>query len=181
MAHGVADEAREPMSREPSGRERRPVRLDLRGPSTTTEAAFAAPVRLAERMHLTPIMIKKIASTLLLAGLLTLGAATANAQSSQTAPKSVIHVVTVDFKPGTTDAQIKAATDGVHKLPSMYKGITRVWTRVIKNQSGKKHIFVMEFADEKALADYADSPAQTEWYKVYLDIRQESATSDITN
>jgi hypothetical protein len=54
-------------------------------------------------------------------------------------------------------------------------------TRTIKNQSGKSHVFVMEFADEKALADYADSDAQKEWYKVYANIRQQSATSDVTN
>jgi hypothetical protein len=52
---------------------------------------------------------------------------------------------------------------------------------VIKNQTDRTHIFVMEFADEKALADYANSDAQLEWYKVYTPIRDRSATSDITN
>lgn len=101
--------------------------------------------------------------------------------SSATAPKSVIHVVTVNFKEGTTPAQIKAAVDGVHKLPAAYPGITRVWTRTIKNQTDKSHIFVMEFASEQALKDYAGSEAQKEWYKVYEGIRERSATSDITN
>lgn len=105
----------------------------------------------------------------------------ASDQAAETAPKSVIHVVTVDFKKDAKPEQIQAAIDGVQKLPSQYKGITRVWTRTIKNQSGKSHIFVMEFADEKALADYAGSDAQKEWYKVYTPIREKSATSDITN
>jgi hypothetical protein len=39
----------------------------------------------------------------------------------------------------------------------------------------------MEFEDEEALKAYADSPAQKEWYKTYLPIRQESTTFDITN
>ena len=39
----------------------------------------------------------------------------------------------------------------------------------------------MEFASEKALADYTDSDAQKEWYKVYTTIREESTTFDITN
>ncbi len=140
--------------------------------------------------------MKKLILTLAAVGLLTLGATAASAQeakekkkkkadsaatSTGSAPKSVIHVVTVNFKEGTTPAQIQAAIDGVHKLPAAYPGITRVWTRTIKNQTDKSHIFVMEFASEKALADYAGSDAQKEWYKVYEGIRERSATSDITN
>ena len=40
---------------------------------------------------------------------------------------------------------------------------------------------VMEFASEKALADYTDSDGQKKWYEVYLPIRGESTTFDITN
>ena len=39
----------------------------------------------------------------------------------------------------------------------------------------------LKFASEQALQDYTDSKAQLEWYKVYLPIREESATHDITN
>ena len=101
--------------------------------------------------------------------------------AAQTEPKTVIHVVTVSWKPEATPAQIKAALDGVKALPKAYKGITHVWTKSIKVQGGKANAFVMEFVDEQALQDYADSPAQKEWYKVYLPIRQESTTFDITN
>ena len=125
--------------------------------------------------------MKKILTTLLFTSLFSFGLAASTAQAADTAPKSVIHIVTVDFKNGTTPEQIKAAVDGVQKLPSQYKGITRVWTRVVKNQSGKQHIFVMEFADEAALKNYADSDAQKEWYKSYMPIREQSATSDVTN
>ena len=124
--------------------------------------------------------MKKLATILLTAGLLTLGATTVTAQTP-TAPKSVIHVVTVSWKAGTTPEQIKAALDGVQALPAQFKGITRVWTRSIKVQGGKANAFVMEFADEAALKDYAGSPAQLEWYKTYMAIREESTTFDITN
>ena len=46
---------------------------------------------------------------------------------------------------------------------------------------GYQNAFVMEFKDEKSLKDYADSPAQKEWYKIYLPLRGESTTHDITN
>jgi hypothetical protein len=39
----------------------------------------------------------------------------------------------------------------------------------------------MEFESEDALKKYADSPAQKEWYKVYLPVRGESRTHDVTN
>lgn len=122
--------------------------------------------------------MKKLLLSLLTIGLLAFGAASA---SAQTAPKSVIHVVTVKWKADATEAQIKAALDGVQKLTSTYKGITRVWTRAIKVQGDKTHAFVMEFADEAALAAYTDSAAQKEWYTVYLPIREASTTFDITN
>ena len=124
--------------------------------------------------------MKKLITTLMIAGLMSLGAATVSAQTS-TAPKSVIHVVTVAWKAGTTPEQIKAALDGAQALPAQYKGITHVWTRSIKVQGGKANAIVMEFVDEAALKAYTDSPAQKEWYKVYLPIREESTTFDITN
>lgn len=113
--------------------------------------------------------------------------AAASTSATESAPKSVIHVVTVVWKDGTTEQQIKAAIDGVKALPKDYPGITRVWTRPIKlqNQKGAEkplsHAFVMEFASEQALTDYAGSEAQKKWYESYQAIRDRSTTHDITN
>lgn len=117
---------------------------------------------------------------LLCAALMTVGATTASAQPA-TAPKTLIHVVTVSWKEGTTPEQIQAALDGAHKLPTQFKGITRVWTKTVKAQGDRTHAIVMEFQNEQALKDYADSDAQKEWYKVYIPIRARSTTFDITN
>lgn len=103
------------------------------------------------------------------------------AASADTQPHTVIHVVTVAWKKGTTPEQIAAALAGVQALPAKYPGIVHVWTKSIKVQAQKANAFVMEFADEAALKAYTDSPAQKEWYKTYLPIRQESSTFDITN
>jgi hypothetical protein len=129
--------------------------------------------------------MKKLLALVLTVAALSLG--TASALAADTAPKSVIHVVTVAWKEGTTPEQIQAALNGAKALPAAYKGITRVWTKAVKVQNApgttvpRTHIIVMEFADEKALADYADSAAQTEWYKLYTPIRRQSTTHDITN
>jgi hypothetical protein len=122
--------------------------------------------------------MKKLWILLLTVGILSSGVSYA---ASETAPKTVIHVVTVSWKEGTTPEQIQAALDGAAALPAAYKGITRVWTKSLKVQGGKATAIVMEFADEAALKDYTKSPAQEAWYKVYLPIRGESTTFDITN
>lgn len=128
--------------------------------------------------------MKKLFILFFTVGCLLLGAANV---SAQTAPKSVIHVVTIAWKEDATPAQIQAALDGVEALPAAYKGITRVWTNAIKVQNApgatlkKTHAVVMEFADEAALKGYSGSDAQKEWYKLYMPIRAYSTTFDITN
>jgi hypothetical protein len=147
--------------------------------------------------------MKKILLALLSAAILSVGAASAFAQTEQkekkgkkkgamtqgteTAPKSIIHVVTVAFKKGTTPEQIQAVLDGVKAMPAKYPGMTRVWTNSFKvqNQRGAEipvtHVFVMEFADKAAFDGYTGSPAQLEWYKIYEPVRERSTTHDITN
>jgi len=95
-------------------------------------------------------------------------------------PTSVIHVVTIKWKADATQDQIQAALKGVETLASNYDGLKNVWTRSIKAQ-GMDAAFVMEFTSEQALKDYADSDAQKAWYKVYIPVRDQSRTFDITN
>jgi antibiotic biosynthesis monooxygenase (ABM) superfamily enzyme len=103
--------------------------------------------------------------------------------AADTKPKTVIHVITIKWKADATPAQIDKAIQGAEALPSEYPGITRVWTKPIKKQlpEGYGHVIVMEFASEDALKKYADSAAQKKWYELYMPIREESRTSDITN
>jgi hypothetical protein len=121
-------------------------------------------------------------AAVLLAGAL-MGAGIVAAANKFGKPNSVIHVVTVKWKNDAKPDQIQAALAGVEKLAANYPGIRNVWLRSIKVQGdiGQTHAFVMEFESEDALKKYADSGAQKEWYKVYLPIREESRTHDITN
>jgi antibiotic biosynthesis monooxygenase (ABM) superfamily enzyme len=102
---------------------------------------------------------------------------------ADTAPKTVIHVISVQWKKDATPAQIEKAIKSAQALPAEYPGILHVWTKPIKKQlpEGYDHVIVMEFASEEALKKYADSAAQKKWYEVYMAIREESRTSDITN
>jgi Stress responsive A/B Barrel Domain len=124
--------------------------------------------------------MKKLILTLVAAALFSFGAARSFAQSAS-APKTVLHVVTVQWKADATPEKIQAALDGAQKLPDSYKGILHVWTKTLKTQSNRTHVIAMEFASEQALKDYADSAAQKEWYKVYQPVREGSTTFDVTN
>ncbi len=122
--------------------------------------------------------MKKVLFTAIAAMLLAAVSLSAAAQK----PTTVLHVVTIKWKTGTTPEQISSALKGAEAIANTYAGVTRVWTRSIKVQGdGYTHALVMEFKDEKALTDYADSAAQKEWYKIYLPLREESTTHDITN
>jgi hypothetical protein len=103
--------------------------------------------------------------------------------AADTKPKTVIHVITIKWKADAKPADIEKAIKGAEALPSEYKGILHVWTKPIKKQlpEGYSHIIVMEFASEDALAKYADSAAQKKWYALYMAVRDESRTHDITN
>jgi hypothetical protein len=122
----------------------------------------------------------KITVLFAVAGLL--GAGAGAAANKYGKPKSVIHVVTIRWNEGVTPEQIKAAVDGVEKVAADYAGIRNIWTKPLKVQGqGYTHAVVMEFESAEALEKYAGSAAQKEWYKVYLPIRGESTTHDITN
>ncbi len=98
-------------------------------------------------------------------------------------PSTVIHIINVKWKADASPAKIKAAIDAVHQLPSKYPGIKRVWTENLKyqGQEGATQAIVMEFESQDALKKYEDSPAQKWWYELYLPIREESHTHDISN
>jgi uncharacterized protein (DUF1330 family) len=108
-----------------------------------------------------------------------LSACLAAAQS----PTTVLHIINVKWKAEATPEQIKAAVDAVHQLPAKFPGMKRVWTKNLKyqGQEGYKQAIVMEFESEAALKKYAESPAQKWWYELYMPIREESHTHDITN
>lgn len=130
--------------------------------------------------------MKKLVLSILSLAILALGSANVHAAHhegghSEMTPKSVIHVVTVSWKSDASEEGIQAALDGVVELAKKYDGIDKVWIKTIKAQGNRSHAFVMEFKSEKALADYAGSDAQKEWYKVYYPVREGSTTFDITN
>lgn len=96
-------------------------------------------------------------------------------------PKSILHVITVQWKADSTAEQRQAAIDGVKTMASQIPGITNVWLKTIKVQGGKDAVIVMEFKNQAAFDAYAAHPAHKKWEEIYIPIREESHTHDITN
>jgi len=96
-------------------------------------------------------------------------------------PKSVLHVITVKWKGDSTPVQRQAAIDGVKTMASKVPGITNVWLKTVKVQGDKDAVIVMEFKDQAAFDAYTEHPAHKKWEEIYLPIREQSQTHDITN
>lgn len=98
-------------------------------------------------------------------------------------PTSVLHVITLKWKDGVTDEQKKTVMDGIEKMAADPKlGIKSVWLKTLKVQpQGYGNVLVMEFKDKAAFDAYTDAPAHKDWEKIYLPLRGQSTTHDVTN
>ena len=97
-------------------------------------------------------------------------------------PKTLVHVVTIQWNADTTETQKQAVYEGVRKMAGEIPGIRNVWTKAIKVQGeGYSGAFAMEFDSKEALDAYAKHPAHDAWAKVYGPVHKESTTHDITN
>ncbi len=122
----------------------------------------------------------------LIRNLTLLAAAMALSISAVEMPKSVIHVINVKFKADASKATVDEAIASIGEMANKFPkaGITRVWLKPILVQGGPAnftHVLAMEFKDEAALKAYKDSEAQKWWYTKWLPIREQSATSDVSN
>ena len=130
---------------------------------------------------------------LLLLLVISLSISAAFGQNKFGAPQSIVHVVTVLWKEDSTPAQRQAAIEGVRKMAGAIPGIKNVWVKTLKVQGsgapgkdgkpGRAYdaAFVIEFADQAAADRYVDHPAHLAWEKVYLPIRDQSTSHQITN
>src|SRR5262245_47433764 len=114
----------------------------------------------------------------LIATVLALGVVAAQNKFGQ--PKSILHVITVQWNADSTAEQRQAAINGVKTMASQIPGITNVWLKTIKVQ-GKDAVIVMEFKDQAAFDAYTAHTAHKKWEEFYLPIREQSQTHDITN
>jgi hypothetical protein len=143
-------------------------------------------------MHLNLRLIQAVVAASLLVAL---GAAAGFAANRFGKPRSVIHVVTLYYKDGTTEEQKKSVLDAIEKMASEVPGIKNVWLKSTKVQgvfSEKQpdgtfkprpftDAFVIEFEDQAAFEKYTNPPAHKAFEELYTPLRGRSSTHDITN
>lgn len=109
-------------------------------------------------------------------------AGVAAAENQYGTPKSVIHVVVVKWKAEATDAEKQRAIDGVKTMAGAIPGIKNVWLKADRVQPREFNTaFAIEFESRAAADAYVEHPAHKEWEKIYLPIREESRSLQITN
>lgn len=97
-------------------------------------------------------------------------------------PKSIIHVVTVQWTDDSTPAQQQAAIDGVKTMAAEIPGIKNIWVKPIRVQPREYNAaFAIEFESKAAADAYAETAAHKAWEKVYQPIHKESRSQQITN
>jgi len=98
------------------------------------------------------------------------------------APSTVLHVAVVKWKAESTPQQRQAAMEGIRKMAADVPGIRNIWLKKIKTQPPDySAVFAIEFENKAAFDAYANNPAHKDWEKIYVPIREESYTQDLTN
>lgn len=97
-------------------------------------------------------------------------------------PSTVLHVAVVKWKADSTPEQQQAAIDGIRRMAADVPGIRNIWLKKIKTQPAEySAVFAIEFESKAAFDAYTNNPAHKAWEKIYLPIREESRTQDLTN
>jgi hypothetical protein len=151
---------------------------DVVSEMNTTPKLHSNGTQFRERQLIMNSTSRKILLVCALASVFALGMVAGQNKFGQ--PKSILHVITVQWKSDSTAEQRQAAIDGVKTMASQIPGVSNVWLKTVKVQ-GKDAVIVMEFKDQAAFDAYVAHPAHKKWEEVYLPIREQSQTHDITN
>lgn len=103
-------------------------------------------------------------------------------QSGFGQPKTVIHVVSVQWKPGVSERDKAQVLDGVRKMAASIPGVKNVWVETERAEPrGFDSAFVIEFENRAAADAYASSAAHKSWNDVYVLLRAASVSIDVSN
>ncbi|MFQ5778466.1 MAG: Dabb family protein [Terriglobia bacterium] len=103
-------------------------------------------------------------------------------QNQYGTPKTVLHVVSLQWKEDSTEAQQQRALDGIKEMAATIPGIKNVWLSPDRVQPRAFHTaFALEFESREAADTYGEHPAHEAWYEIYMPIRQQSRSLQITN
>jgi aminopeptidase N len=97
-------------------------------------------------------------------------------------PMTVMHVVALKWKADATEEQKQRAIQGIKDMAAAIPGIKNVWLKPDRVQpQAYSAAFAIEFESRAAADAYAEHAAHETWYEIYLPVREESRSVQITN
>lgn len=97
-------------------------------------------------------------------------------------PKTVLHVVILKWKPGTSPAQRQQVIEGVARMAATIPGIRNIWLTPVRIGSlDYNAAFAIEFADRAAAERYASAPTHARWAELEQAARASSLNVQLTN
>ncbi|MHB8640493.1 MAG: Dabb family protein [Candidatus Acidiferrales bacterium] len=117
-----------------------------------------------------------------LATILLLAAGYALGSNRYGQPKTIIHVVEVQWRPGVTNAQKQQVLDGIRNMAAQIPGIENIWLKPARLEPRDfSTAFAIEFKDRAAADAYAESAAHDAFVKMYVPLRANSLSIQVTN
>ncbi len=97
-------------------------------------------------------------------------------------PKTVIHVVAYKFRPTTSLNDQEQAIAGIKDMAAKIPGIKNIWLKTERNQIREfDGVYVIEFTNAEAAADYAENPIHDTWRKKWEQLRENSLSFQASN
>jgi hypothetical protein len=119
------------------------------------------------------------------AGLLALGLFAGGYVAGQTKfgqPKTVLHVVEIQWRPGVPQMEKEAAIAGIQDMAAKMPGIKNIWIKWDRLEPRDfSAAFAIEFRSREAADAYAESPLHEAWEKEYVPLRAASISIQVTN
>ena len=97
-------------------------------------------------------------------------------------PKTVVHVVAYKFRDATSLNDQQQAIAGIQDMAAKIPGIKNILLKTERNQirdfSG---VYIIEFVNAEAAADYAENPLHDAWRKRWEALRENSLSFQVSN
>ena len=97
-------------------------------------------------------------------------------------PKTIIHVVEIQWNPGVSEVQKQKVLEDLKAVARRTPGVLNIWTQADRLEPRDFNAaFAIEFANRDAADAYAESALHDQWDKMYVPLRQNSISIQVTN
>ena len=103
-------------------------------------------------------------------------------QNRVSQPKTIIHVVEIQWNPGVSEVQKQKVLDGLKQVAMKTPGVKNIWAQADRLEPRDFNAaFAIEFANRDAADAYAESTLHDQWDKMYVPLRQTSISIQVMN